>query len=252
MNKHEKLLYDYIIEATNGDTWQITGGLRERLLHPSLCVLDAVYASRLPYDRIDNGCLGTGLIHNYLDYVESDGKVKIRPARGSSLEEGQREDTLDHLHDLLITVGPDKFGPTVLGEYGYKMPGTNILKSVGCFNLVNWLLGQDARTSNHKGLEDYSRRLDLTSKPWEAPELKGIGEETFHYFLMLAGNENLVKIDIWLWTLVPSIIGDGQHSREYIEQLIINVAGELGVTPKALDNWLWRHARNQAPGRDVA
>ena len=71
MNKQEQELYDYIIEATNGDTHLITEGMRERLLHPSICVLDAVYSAQLPYVRFDDHESGKGLLHNYFNYVET-------------------------------------------------------------------------------------------------------------------------------------------------------------------------------------
>lgn len=245
LTSDEQKLYDFVVSRTNGDIFQIRESLRDRLLHPSLCVLDAVYSARLRYERFDDHQRGKGLIQNYFDYVEKTRNIIIRPPRGTYLQEGQTEDTLRDLQDLFTSVGPENFGPQVMGDYGYKMPGTQILKSVGCFNLTNYLLQQDPQTRTRTGLSDYVRRVELNTKPWEAPSLKGIGEETFHYLCMLAGVDDDVKIDVHIRSLIKSVIGGGPHSREYQAQVIINVARELGVTPKALDNWLWRQARNR-------
>jgi len=244
----QQKLQGYVAYHTNG----IINPSRERLLHPSLCVLDAIYSIQLKYEVFDDYQNETGLIQNYLRYIEQTRNIRVKPTRGTVIEAGQTEDTLRDLQALFNSVGPDNFGPEVMGDNagldgrGFKIPATGDPKSVVVSRFVNYLLDVDPQVSTHAGLEDYANRVNLDAKPWRDHTLRGIGPKTFRYFCMLAGNNNGVKPDIWIRRLVTLIIGGGPHSDQYLIDVVVAVARALETTPKALDNWLWRHARTHS------
>jgi hypothetical protein len=74
--------------------------LEPPLLHPSLCILDAVYSAQQEYTTRVIGGIGGGVIGRYLSYQG------IARARGDRLQVGEREDRLIDLVGLIIHLGP--------------------------------------------------------------------------------------------------------------------------------------------------
>ena len=67
-------------------------------------------------------------------------------------------------------------------------PGSNALRG-----LQSWALGVDLE--------------DRTFRPGGENYVKGVGYATWHYLCMLAGNDDLVKPDVHVKTLVREVLG---------------------------------------------
>ena len=84
--------------------------------------------------------------------------------------------------------------------------------------------------------------------------IHGIGEATFRYFLMLAGDEQMVKPDTMILRFIKNALGKTVHEAEAL-RLIQAVSHQLlpqypELNPRLLDYLIWSWQRNQPDSKN--
>lgn len=86
-------------------------------------------------------------------------------------------------------------------------------------------------------------------------EISGIGQATSRYFLMLSGDDQMVKPDIMILRFIRNAIGRSVHAIEAVS-LILEVSRRLlpdysHINPRLLDYLIWSWQRNQSDPKNV-
>ncbi|MCX7926971.1 MAG: hypothetical protein N2606_02405 [Candidatus Omnitrophica bacterium] len=196
--------------------------------HSSLCLLDAVYSvSSRYYPTVKN------TIKRYCETYQIE-KPYDRINRIS-----QREDTVSDLVEHI----DDEAGPEVFAEKVLKNQTKihNILKSKIILNLADYFIRENIIYLNQFSKWACKVDPDLFVKE---NKIFGVGPTVVRYLAMLAGNEQFIKPDRHILNFLKQILERTLSPKE-AEELLRQVAKNLNVTPRTLDNCIWRYQSNQ-------
>ncbi|ROP34569.1 hypothetical protein [Pseudokineococcus lusitanus] len=94
-----------------------------------------------------------------------------------------------------------------------------------------------------------SDNVDPTAHKSAYTSVHGLGSQTWHYFCMLLGREE-VKADRWIIRFVEDALGRPSTADES-HRLLHAVAERLGASPTALDHAIWSATREPAGNADT-
>lgn len=202
----------------------------------SLCVIDAVFSIGVNYQSVQN------TIRRYCDYYS------LTPFRLHSKEDYPNHDhqeTLDVFIKKIEDFGIEKFTNEVFQNRQRTSSQSGILKTEAVLKF--------AKILNEYSINSF---VDITKDkidPNLEKEIKHIpGQKSgisLRYFLMLAGNDNLIKPDRMIIRYVEGITSEKLSEREII--LLIEGAVDIlskeysKINARSLDYEIWNFQREQ-------
>ncbi len=89
--------------------------------------------------------------------------------------------------------------------------------------------------------QDLLAWLDQPGAKARLTAIRGVGDRTFHYLRLLAGADDALTVDRWLWRILDKA-GVRSYGVNDALGLYRDAAGHLGVSVATLEYSLWRHA----------
>ena len=192
--------------------------------HASLCVLDAVYSIRARYEGVRN------VIDRYCEHYH------VVPTLNRENGYTENEDTLDRLAQRITAVGCETFAGQIVHN---RTKTAGRLKSEVVLDVSRKLI--NGGITSLRELSEWAGAVDAHAF---SGDILGIGPVTVTYLAMLTGNETLVKVDIHVRRFMQRCLGRDADDREILE-ILREVARQLGVVPRMLDNCIWRYERRR-------
>ena len=198
--------------------------------HLSVALIDAVFTPRSHYE---NHVLP--VIRRYCEHFNIE---RTRPGKNRELlPPTHKQETLKKLVSHYKTHGKTHMREEIF-RARYRSPGTKIFKSDNVCRTAKELL--KIKINN---LQDVS-----STQPDEIKKslcsIKGIGAATAHMFLMYCGRDDYVKGDVHVCAFVAKALGTEKVGPREAEQIVIGAAGEIDITPRALDYAIWKYGSN--------
>ena len=202
--------------------------------HVSVALLDAVFSTRLHYER-----QVVPIIERYCT------QFNLRSVRSdrTCLPPIAEQETLSDLVDHYEALGPGGFQGGVV-QSGYLSPGTSVLKSETVRKAALALRGIGIETL--QDAEDAALRSPDAIKCALRP-LLGIGDRTIHMFLMYAGGDDFVKGDVHVCRFVARALHRDRVPADEAERLVAAAARATGIAPRHLDYEIWKREANLRP-----
>ncbi len=215
-----------IVEAVRRDIDLARASLGDEFYpaHLSVALIDAVFSTRLSYEA-----QVVPIVERYCAHF---GLSRVRKNR-ATLPQVSEQETISDLVRHYEELGPNGVQETII-KSRYMSPGTKILKSENVRHAALALQCMGVQT-----LQDAAVTSAHVIK-CELVQLPGIGERTIHMFLMYAGDNAYVKGDVHVCGFVADALGRDRISPALAEQLVRAAADVLGITPRLLDNEIWK------------
>lgn len=232
MDDNTKALVDAvrrdIIDSGSWTNWP--GGWPGQI---ELCLTDAIYSANAIYGSPGTEERGPTGVHKVLDTLRSTRQTVA----------------LDDLPTLVTLL---RNGETpVLGNHQHS-PGTSVLKELNLLRIAEAFVAVGVRSSTD--LDEYlgPDRNDGTPKPWwprhpEFGRVAGVADQTWEYFLMLAGYSG-VKADRMIRRYVARAIYTGPPTSsppdvapEPAARLVRSAAAQLSCKPHEIDHAIWAY-----------
>jgi len=199
--------------------------------HLPLCIIDAVFSIGVRYSSVQN------TVEKFCEYFN------IERFREDKLPQPEKQLSISEFLKKY-----DKYGIEGMTEQVYKnrqrtSTRNGILKSEAVFRF-----GKVLARYNVEYLQDIDRILG--NKEFEAEITKIPGQRSgisLRYFYMLAGSEDFIKPDRMINRFVYNATGKS-FSVEETTELLIEICNILAqeypaLTPRTLDNVIWRYQR---------
>jgi hypothetical protein len=190
-----------------------------------VCLVDAIYSANARYGRPKTSVGGPTGVYRVIH--------QLREVRGS-----EKLDDLQHLCEVLR-----RGRKPVLGNDQHS-PGTQTLKEENLLRVAERLIEEGVRSSTDLADRLADKRITYWPPNQDGSTIRGLGRETWEYFLMLAGHTG-VKADRMIRTYVATALGRSDSSPATTSSLVTAAASSLGVEPHVLDHAIWGFQRGQ-------
>lgn len=209
----------------------------------TFCVIDAVFSIGVLYSGVEN------VVQSYACCY---GLKLHRDRQGTEASAADNRDTLESLVQRIENAVPEEYAETVFKNRCRTSTKNGILKTEAVAMFARCLL--DAGVS----------RFGDVPKLYEAGEVDEVekaireipGQKTnglsYPYFLMLAGNEELIKPDRMILRYLANAtgfkvkVGEAQH---IVRRCVELLSGEFpDLTPRLLDYEIWKYQRGLKKG----
>lgn len=199
-----------------------------------LCVIDAVFSINARYASVQN------VVARYCRYT---GTVDWLPDAGFPPPRDAQQ-SIPWFLQLADSLGTEGLADEVLENRQRTSPRSGILKAEAAVRFARAL----ERFGIHY-LQGVAKGVNLTSAEEEVRRIPGQGSGlSWQYFLMLAGNEELIKPD----RMVLAFLGDALRRPVDVreaQRLLSAVCPLLthqspGLKPRTLDHLIWRYQRD--------
>ena len=233
MTSNQRLIYNKCIADLNLAVAQLSPEYYYDSL--PLCIIDAVYSIGVNYSSTRN---------TVIRYCDRIGVTRLAAIPGTPSDAYKVENLIDNIDSCTDGL----FGAVQLfGNQQKTSTRSWILKAEAVRRFAKTLLDNGISTiSDLRGAPvDTIAQIETQIKTIPG-QRSGI---SFSYFMMLAGNENHMKIDRWLLRFVGSALNIPNYNN--VEQAYIDllaVCDELKITypdltPRLLDHTIWSYIR---------
>jgi hypothetical protein len=210
-----------------------------------LCIIDSVFSIQAHWSRL--------VFPRVTSWAKSHG-WQLKRGEQSAL----KRPTIDEFIYVMdpIKGGDDNWQRLAAEDYfdykGRTSSTSGILKVEAVYKFAEAL--------SESGINDYSDLADKKKRnaaEIKIKKIKGQGSGlTFKYFLMLSGDESLVKADSMLCRFVSKALGIKEIDPLKAEKLVIAAADKLkhkyvGLTPARLDSAIWNYQRVQGKDKKI-
>ena len=202
----------------------------------TLCIIDSVFSIGVNYRSVQN------TVRKYCNYY---GLKIFRNREGKNYPNHDQQETVKSLIKKIDGLGINGFTKIVLQNRQRTSTQSGILKTEAVFRFAKTVA--DQKISTFKDIVNVKINKSLENKIREIPGQKsGV---SFKYFLMLAGNCDLIKPDRMIIRYIENIIQE-KLSEEKIMDLIKKAAEVFekefpNITPRSLDHEIWKFQRQQ-------
>lgn len=203
--------------------------------HLTLAAIDAVFSAQARYPSVQS------VVQRYCDKYQL---TRTRPSR----EVLPTSESQESINSLILKM--DQNGTPYFIEQVFK----NRSKTSGRFKAE--ILLELLKKVESLGIQDFQDMQYWLNKPHKLQilvsliiKIHGIGDATFRYFLMLAGDKHMVKPDTMILRFLKNALGRPVREAEAV-QLIQATSYQLclhypNLSPRLLDNIIWSWQRNQ-------
>lgn len=214
-----------------------TASLSDEYYYQSLplCVIDSVYSIGVRYKSVQN------VISRYCSYY---GLPRIREDRRliPSIED---QESISEFCEQVRVVGVETMADEVFKNRQRTSPQSGILKADAAFQFAAALC-----EFGIEYLQDVPKAIGNDGLKRAIENIKGQGSGvSWKYFLMLAGSDDLIKPDRWVWRFVRSALNYSVSDNELVP-LAQEAARKLNqmypnLSPRLLDHEIWKYQREQ-------
>ena len=198
--------------------------------HISVALIDAVFTPRSHYE---NHVLP--VIRRYCEHFNIE-QTRLGPNR-ELLPPTHKQETLQDIVSHYKTHGKKHMREEIF-RARYRSPGTKTSKSDNVY-----LAAEELLKIGITNLQDASQAQSGEIKK-ALCSINGIGPATAHMFLMYCGRKDYVKGDVHVCAFVAEALHAEKVGPREAEQIVIGAAGEIGITPRALDYAIWKYGSN--------
>lgn len=211
---------------------------KNRWVHLSLCVLDAVFSIGARYSGVTKVCYRYARHAKLTDI--------LRPHRDAATVIGtDKEQPLDEFVAHMRAVGPTRFASEVVLNRGRTSTRNGILKAEAAQLYAEILVTHQVRTLGDVAeLLATPDRLETVENALRPVKGNGSAGIRLGYLWMLTGDDEHIKPDRMVLRWLAQHVGpvDPAHART----LITATARRIGHTPWELDHAIWRHRSGRA------
>lgn len=202
----------------------------------TFCIIDAVFSIGVNYIAVQN------TVRKYCNYYD----LKIfRNPHTSNFPEHEQQETIISFIKKIEEMGVNDFTDTVLQNRQRTSTRSGILKTEASLRFAKALAAHKIDT--FKDISKVQIDISIEKKIREIPGQKsGI---SFKYFLMLAGDIDLIKPDRMIIRYIENITQTKIREEQIIE-IIKKAAAVLqqefpNITARSLDHEIWKFQRQQ-------
>jgi len=229
-----KKLLDYVIQNLSHQLKTIALGDEFYYQSLTLATIDAVYSAQATYPSVQN------VIERYCSKYRL---TKIRSPR-DHIPYLENQESVNALILKIEEVGCSYFAEHTFNnrsKTARRLKSEILLELLKTIRLLNIETFQDIQP----WLTDTNQQQKLVSA---ISEIHGIGEATSRYFLMLAGDDQMVKPDRMIQRFIKNALGKSVHEAEAVS-LIQAVSQQLlpqypKLNPRFLDYIIWSWQRD--------
>lgn len=203
--------------------------------HLPLCVIDAVFSIGVNYASTRN---------TVSRYCQASGLQQTRLSR-DTLPPVEQQQSIEQMIALIEAHGPDHFAHHVVCNRQRTSTTNGILKAEAVLRF-----GRVLQQHGCRYLQDAAGMAADTTLEREVCAIPGQRSGlSFHYFLMLAGSDDLVKPDRMVTRFLTTVLQRSVTQRE-AQHLLPDVAAHLypvypHLTPRMLDYVIWSYQRTR-------
>ena len=201
----------------------------------TLAAIDAVFSAQARYPSVQS------IVKRYCDKFNL---TRIRPSR-SLLPMPECQESIKALIQKMEQAGTQYF---VVQVFKNKSKTSGRFKAEILLELLQKIDNLDIQ--NFQDIQQYLNNPNKQQKLVRSiTEIHGIGEATSRYFLMLAGDERMVKPDTMIMRFIKNALGRNVEEAEAVQlvQAVSNlfIKRYPNMSPRLLDNIIWSWQRNQ-------
>lgn len=204
--------------------------------HLALCVLDATFSINAKYNATV-----APLVHRYAQWAQLSPVLFRGEELSGQISPRAGEQTLSGFLASVNGMTDEAFASTILRNRSRTSTRNGILKSAACRRIAETFVGEGIDTLADVAvlLADLDRVKTVEAKLVTIP---GSGTEGIRtgYVWMNAGDDGHVKPDRHILRWLAGLLGRATTVAE-ARALLAGAAGELDLTPWAVDHAIWKH-----------
>jgi len=208
----------------------------------SLCVIDAVFSINIRYEITQK------VVENYCQYFKL---PRMRTNKDISPPKKEQQPLVDFIRSM-DELGLDYFTNNIYRNRNRTSATNGILKTEAAY-----LFAVELNASGVNYFQDVSKVLGPDAFAERIKSIRGQGSGiSLKYFFMLSGEDSLIKPDRWILDFLQNIY-PGSITRQDAEEILTKTCGILhegynNITPRLLDNQIWKYQRGQKKGTACA